>query len=207
MKPYLSLCLVMIAPLLCLSQHSSRRTGEAGLTASLPWVNNYVYHNYEQGGSSSKSGFFGLGLAGFYKSGPNKFSLNFAVTGDLPVPIGAFDYGKEGTRSNILAYVWEGLYHRQLLTRMNIIAGPHYINYRYSCISYVDSLPSYAIFDKTYGMSMGCEYIFKSKLTVALFYRPTLVSLTTKQYRHLLSLDARLDVKVWRKSTQRSVLY
>ena len=76
-------------------QNKQKQPGAIGVTASLPWVNNYSYYNYNLKKSSSKSGFVGLGASVFYKTGKNKFSLNFGFTGDLPVPVGAFDMEKK----------------------------------------------------------------------------------------------------------------
>jgi len=191
---------MLTVPFFAISQNKQKQPGAIGVTASLPWVNNYSYYNYNLKKSSSKSGFVGLGASVFYKTGKNKFSLNFGFTGDLPVPVGAFDYGKEGTRASILTNFWEGLYHRRLFHRVNILAGLNYIKYRFNFTSYVDSLPSYSKFDKTIGLTIGSEYRFSRNSSIALFYRPTIISLDQKQYRHLISLDARFDINVWRRN-------
>jgi hypothetical protein len=183
-----------------MSQDRQKQTKAIGVTASLPWVNNYSYYDYDLNHSSSKSGFVGLGASAFYKTGKSKFSLNFGFTGDLPAPIGAFDYGKEGTRTNILSNFWEGLYQRNLFERANIIAGINYVKYRFNFTSYVDTLPSYSIFDKTIGLTIGSEYRFSKTFSVALFYRPTIIPLDEEHYRHLLSLDARFDINLWRRN-------
>ena len=200
MRQFLLLSIILTFPLLSKSQDNSKQTRSIGVTASLPWVNNYTYYDYDLRKSLSKSGFIGLGASGFYKTGKNKLSLNVGFTGDLPVPMGPFDYGHEGTRTNILCAFFEGLYHRNLIAKWGIIAGLNYVKYRFVFTSYVDTLPSYSTFDKTIGLTIGSEYRFSRVFSVALLYRPTIFSLDLKQYRHLISLDARFDINVWRRN-------
>jgi len=199
MRRFLLLSIILTLPFLSKSQDHSKQAKSIGVTASLPWINSYVYYDYTIRKSSSKSGFVGLGASGFYKVAKNKFSLNGGFTGDLPAPVAAFDYGHEGTRTNILCTFFEGLYHRNLIAKWNIIAGLNYVKYCFGFTSYVDTLPSYSTFDKTLGITIGSEYRFGRTFSVALFYRPAIVSLDLKQYMHLISLDARFDINVWRQ--------
>ena len=108
-------------------------------------------------------------------------------------------YGKDGTRTNILSTFGEVIYHRNVFGKFNIIAGLNYVRYRFNFTSYVDTLPSYSIFDKTLGITVGSEYRFSKVFSVGLLYRPTIVSFDLEQYRHIISLDARFDINVWRK--------
>jgi hypothetical protein len=199
MKHPLALSIILAIPFFALSQDNQKQLRSIGITASLPWVNNYSYYNYNQGQSSSKSGFIGIGASLFYKTGKNKLSLNFGLTGDLPAPMGPFTYGKVGTRTNILATFREMLYHRKAVGKFSIIAGMNYVKYRFNFTSYEDSLPSYSIFDKTIGITSGCEYRFSKIFSLALLYRPTIISLDFKRYRHLISLDARFDIYLWKQ--------
>lgn len=207
MKQFFLLILGLI-PLLSWSQDTTRRQKAVGLTASLPWCNNYSYYNYYEQQSTGKSGFVGLGAAAFYITGKNKFSLNFGMTGDLPAPIGAFDYGKTGVRTNILSNIWEGLYHRTVFQnaeiKANIITGVNYVKYRFDVTSYVDTIPSYSVFDKTIGFTIGGECQVSKHFALAVLYRPAIISLDQKHYRHVISLDARFDIYLWqRKKTTR----
>ncbi|MEP7318284.1 MAG: hypothetical protein ABI921_06075 [Panacibacter sp.] len=179
----------MTIPFLSVSQNTTTLPKAIGITASLPWVNSYSYYDYDSKKSSAKSGFIGLGASAFYKTGKNKLSLNFGFTGDLPVPIGPFDQANEGTRTNIFSTFWEGLYHRNLFYKVNLITGLNYVNYHFNFTSFVDSLPSFSKFDKSIGFTIGSEFRFSKNSAVALFYRPTIISLNKKQYRHLISLD------------------
>lgn len=200
MRQLLILSFVLTIPFLSKSQDAQGLPRAVGVTLSLPWINSYSYYDYDLQQSSSKSGFVGLGASAFYKTAKSKLSLNFGFTGDLPVPLGAFDYGKEGTRTNILSSFWEGLYHRNLFGRVNLVGGLNYVKYRFNFTSYVDTLPSYSTFDKTIGLTVGSEYRFSKNSSIALLYRPTIISLDRKGYRHLISLDARFDINLWRRN-------
>jgi len=192
--------IILLSSLPCFSQDTSLCCQSTGITLSLPWVNNYSYHNYESKRSATKSGFVGLGASAFYKTGKHKFSLNFAITGDLPVPIGAFDYGKEGSRSNIHGELWELIYHRSIFNKVNLIGGINIVKYRYSFTSYVNQpVLFYSIDDKTTGLTLGAEYLYARNSMIAVFYRPAILSAGKKEYRHLISADARFDIHFWRR--------
>lgn len=197
MRPLWFLIFSFIIPLASMSQ-DEKQFKAIGVTASLPWVNSYSYKDYQLQNTSSRSGFAGLGASVYYKSGKNKFSLNYGFTGSLPAPIGAVDYGKEGTRTNIVSNFLEGIIHKNVAEKLNIIAGANYVKYRFDFISYVDTMPSYSISDKTLGLTIGAEYRFNRIFAIAIFYRPTIVSLDNKKYRHLISLDARFDINLWK---------
>ncbi len=193
------LLIFLTIPIFARSQNRQEPLKSIGLTASLPWINNYCYYNYDQKKSALVTGFTGLGAAVFYNAGKNKISLNIGFTGDLPAPMGAFDYGKQGTRTNIGSAFGEMIYQRNLIGRISVIAGLNYVQYRFSFTSYVNNLPSYSTLDGTWGMTMGSAYRFTKIFSLALLYRPTLISPDKKQYRHLISLDARFDITLWRQ--------
>ena len=199
MKLLLLSVTMLTIPFLGISQHTPKQPKAIGLTISLPWVNNYSYYNHHSQNTTSKSGFVGFGASAYFETGEKKFSVNLGFTGDLPAPIGAFDYAKEGTRSNILSTFVEGIYHKKLVGKLNIIAGVNHIRYRYKFTSYVNTLPSYSIFDNTLGFTIGSEYRFSRKSSIALLYRPAIISLNQKSYRHLISLDTRFDIKFWKR--------
>ena len=129
-------------------------------------------------------------------------SLNFGFTDDLPVPIGIFDYGKTGTRTNIFSTFWEGLFHKNVFNKINVIAGTNYVEYRFGFTSYIDSLPSYSRYDKTVGLTLGGEYKFSKNSSVAALYKPSLFSFDKRQYRHLISLEARFDFNLWKSKSK-----
>ena len=187
-------------PMLSASQDKSTQQKAGGFTASFPWINNYSYYDYDLKKPASKSGFVGLGAGVYFKKNNYKFSVNTGITGDLPVPIGAFDYGKEGTRTNIFSHYWEVGFHRNLAGRINIIAGFNHIKYRFRFTSYIDSLPSYSVTDRTIGLTFGGEWLARKHSSIALVYRPTIFSLGNKQYRHLVSIDCRFDINIWTRN-------
>src|SRR5438105_4960176 len=136
MKQLLLFNILLTISLIGLSQNTIISTKVVGVTISLPWINSYIYHDYETRKSSSKSGFVGLCASIFYKIDKNKVSMNFGLTGDLPVPMGPFDYAKEGTRTNIRSSFLDVLYHKNLFKRINIIAGVNYVNYKFNFTNY-----------------------------------------------------------------------
>ena len=178
---------------------ASAVTKSAGLIVQLPWINNFHYYDYEEKGGAFKSGFVGMGIGNFFNWNQNKVSFNTGFTGDLPVPVGPIDYAKEGTRTNIRSSYGELIYHKRVLEKMNIIAGINYIRYRFTFTSYVDSLPWYYKVDNTLGVTIGSEYIFSKLFTLSLLYRPAVRSFDKKGYRHVLSLDGRCDITLWKK--------
>lgn len=194
MKQCLITILTFILPIVCWSQDSMSSQKSFGLTIGLPWVNSYSYYEHDLQASKNKSGFGGLEVSFFHKQNKNKVSFNAGVTVDLPAPIGPIDFAKEGTRTVISALYMEGLYHKNLYRGLNIIGGINFINYRFGFISYVDSLPGYYKNDKTIGITSGLEYSLFKNIALGFFYRPTLFSFDTKQYKHLISLDLRFDI-------------
>lgn len=198
MKQFLLFNILLTISLTGISQITAKSTKALGVTISLPWMNNYVYHDYETSNSSSKFGFVGIGGSVFYKIDKNKVSINIGLTGDLPVPIGPFDYEKQGTKTSIQSSFLEMLYHKYLFKRVKVIAGVNHLNYKFNFTNYEDSSLSYLIADRTIGATLGGEFYFSKNSSVALFYRPAIISSDLKQYRHLLSLDFRFDIPLWK---------
>ena len=172
---------------------------EMGISIYTPWVNNYRFHDYEKNQIQSKSGFVGIGTGLFYSfSDTRKISIGLAFTGDLPVPIGAFDYAKEGIRSNIGSLYLEALFHDRIIKKLGFIIGPNLISYRYNLTSYVDTVTPYSKTNSFFGVTMSLEYFITKRISVAAHYRPTIIPLgEQRKYHHLISLDVRYDIKLW----------
>lgn len=199
MKRSLVISILLLYYQFSTAQDSTLKHYSAGVTISLPWANSFRYYDHELQRSAGKSGFFGLGLAFFYKTEKNKFSLNTGITGDLEAPIGPLDYAHTGTFSNIGTIYAELLYHHRLIKRLNILGGINYAGYRFSFTDYENVDGSYTKFDHTAGITAGAEFLIRKNAAIALLYRPALFSSGTKQYRHLLSLDFRFDINLIRK--------
>ena len=200
MKLALIFNFILIFSLSAFSQENSKtQTKVLGVTISLPYMNTYRYYDYEKNNERIESGFGGIGVAFFYKVRKNKISLNCGVTADLPAPIGPIDFEHEGTRSQISTGFIDIMYHRNLLKGLNVVGGFNMAKYKYKFISYVDTIPWYNKHDNTFGLSIGAEYVFKKSFSIAALYRPTIISFDTKQYMHLLSLDFRFDINIWRR--------
>jgi hypothetical protein len=197
MRPLLLLFLLMLS----LNAMSQRRIPKSafGVTASFPWINNFAYYDYHLVRSSSKSGFSGLSASAFYKDNKQKINFALGALGVIPVPFGPYDVVRNDY-TQIYSVFLEGTYHRRIHPRINLIAGMHYMEYGYSYWK-TDSTDYTSYTDFIGGLTAGAEYLFGRKnFSLALFYRPSLITFTgTKKYRHVISLDARIDINIFRK--------
>lgn len=175
-------------------QDTPNRKHVIGITVGAPWVNNYSYYDYDLKELKSKSGFFGLAGSLYLRTKRNKLSMNIGVTADLPAPVGPIDYLPEGTRSNIGSVYLEFVDHANVYKSVNFIAGLNFVRYIYKLTSYEDSLPGYRKYDNTVGVTMGAEYKFNRRWSVAAYYRPAVYSFDIKQYRHFISLAVTIDI-------------
>jgi len=166
-----------------------------GVTLSFPWVNNYKYVDYEYKTVRKKSGFFGLGIGAYYKRNDYKISFNIGLTEDLDSPIGAIDYSRPNTRSNISSQFAELVCHYPFYKSLNAILGLNYTSYKYEFTSFEDRFFWYKKTDHTLGFSAGVEYRFNKYISAAAIYRPAFASFETDGiYRHVISLDIRIDI-------------
>lgn len=197
MRPLLLLALLTLS----INAISQRRIPKnaVGITVSFPWINNFAYYDYNRARPYFRSGFVGIGASAFYKDEKQKFSGSMGMLGTLPVPMGPYDV-ERNNYTNLFSVFLEGAYHRRIFPRINLIAGLHYMEHEYSYWK-TDSTESQDFTDFTGGLTMGAEYLFGRKnFSLALFYRPSLITFTgTKKYRHVISLDARFDINVFRK--------
>lgn len=170
-----------------------------GVTLSFPWINNFAYYNYNLGKAASKSGFSGLGASAFYKDSKQKINFSLGLFGAIPVPFGPYDADRNNY-TQVHAAFMEGTYHKRIHPRINLIAGLHYLEHSYNYWKTDSTTYDYFV-DFTGGLTAGAEYLFGRKnFSLALFYRPGLITFTgAKKYRHVISLDARIDINVFRK--------
>jgi hypothetical protein len=173
---------------------------EIGISILTPWINNYKFYDYQKNQIQSKSGFIGLGAGIYYRFlETRKVSIGIAFTGDLPVPIGPFDYGKEGIRSNIGTLYLEALYHDRIIKKLGFIIGPNFISYRYNLVSYVDTVTPFIKTNTFLGLTMSLEYYLTKRITIATHYRPSIIPLDEqKRYHHLISFDVRYDIRLYK---------
>ena len=54
-------------------------------------------------------------------------------------------------------------------------------------------------YDKTVGLTTGLEYMFSHIFSLAAFYRPAIYSFGIKSYKRTLSIEARFNIKFWKK--------
>lgn len=193
--------LLFIFLLLSLSAISQRRAPKSaiGATLSFPWLNNFAYYDYHLAKSTFKSGFSGISAAAFYKDNTQKINFSLGMFGSIPVPFGPYDVVRNDY-TQVFSVFLEGTYHKRIFPRINLIGGMHYMEHEYS-YSKTDSTASDSYTDFTGGLTAGAEYLFGRKnFSLALFYRPGLITFTgTRKYRHVISLDARIDINIFRK--------
>lgn len=197
MRPLLLLILLMLS----LSAISQRRLPKSaiGATLSFPWINNFAYYDYHLAKPAFKSGFTGISASAFYKDNRQKVSLSLGILGTIPVPFGPYDVVRNNYTQVFAAFL-EGTYHKRIHPRINLIVGMHYMEHEYSYWK-TDSTEYDFFTDFSGGLTAGAEYLFGRKnFSLALFYRPGLITFTgTRKYRHVISLDARIDINVFRK--------
>lgn len=192
------LCTVSFAQNRKSSRKSAVYTRSAGITISLPWANLYSYHDYEQAATASKGGFIGLGLSAFYRHKNNKISVNTGSTYDLRAPMGPIDFGKTGIYTSVSSFIVEANFHHTLHKNIGLVAGVNYVRYKFHLVDY-DNSTGYDRYDPTLGLTTGLEIIPKKHFALAVFYRPALVGYGTQQYWHVVTLDLRFDIPVWKK--------
>lgn len=197
MRPLLLLALLMLS----LNAISQRRPYKSaiGATISFPWINNFAYYDYHLAKPAFKSGFTGISASAFYKDNKQKINLSLGGLGAIPVPFGPYDVVRDDYKQ-VFSVFLEGTYHKRIFPRINLIAGMHYMEHEYSYWK-PDSTDYDSFTDFTGGLTAGAEYLFGRKnFSLALFYRPSLITFTgTRKYRHVISLDARIDINIFRK--------
>ncbi len=191
------LLLVFILPgwAQCKNETSSKRLG---ITFSFPWINNYSYVDYEKNKVMKQSGFFGLGIAAYYKINEHtRIAINSGLTNDLSSPIGAIPYYTEGIHSSISNGFGELIVLPVIYENLSLVAGGNFSSYIYHLSSFVDSIPSYEKVDHTLGLTLGIEYRLNKLISVAAIYRPAMASFETDNlYRHVITFDVRVDLDI-----------
>lgn len=170
-----------------------------GVTISFPWVNNMVHYNYHLNTIDGKTGFGGFSGSLFYKTQKEKISLSIGLMGTVPVPMGPYDHDNINYTEVFVNFI-EGTFHKRVWPRINLIGGFNYMEWDYSYFK--DDTESYFYSDFTGGLTTGAEYLFgRNNFSLALFYRPALVNFDGlgSKYRHVISLDARIDINIFRR--------
>jgi long-subunit fatty acid transport protein len=183
------------------SQTKQKWQGETyGVTFTFPWLNYYRFVDYNKNDLSKKFGFFGVGIAAYYKKNKNVIAINYSATQDLSSPIAKINYAKKEIVTSIGSSFFELIYQRPIHTDFSMIMGGNFTNYYFHLASSLDSIKSYTKTDQTLGISAGIAYHFNSYYSVAAIYRPAIASFETDQlYRHLITVELRIDLDVWNK--------
>ena len=176
---------------------SSKKSGSFGITLSLP-ILNYSYYSFTE--SKGKEGLFGIGGAVYYKHNRFKYSINGAIETSNFLQFFASDVGNYINMNFI-----EGLIHYNLYKRLNIIGGVNCSTYDFvSGGMGIDSptvspYSNHVINDRTIGLTFGTELACTQHFSIAAFYRPSIISLDSKSFKQMFSLDLRFDINLWRR--------
>jgi opacity protein-like surface antigen len=171
-----------------------QQTNTIGISGSTPWVNAYHYYNYYEQKQMNEAGFVGLGAGGYWRNKNNKITIDVAVTLNAMFPFGDTEYAPDGIRDNIFTNNIELIYHRRVFHKLYVLAGPNWVNYHFRLSSGVDSVRSYTKSDQTFGLTVGAAYELIKPISVAVLYRPTIISIDHKQYWHQIGLSVRFDL-------------
>lgn len=174
------------------------RKKDIGLTLSLPYLNTITYHKYLTGKSASATGFIGFGAALFYRQNNVKFSLNVTAMMTNPNPIGPGGFGKKELRHNIHNTGIDAMVHYPLHRYFNIIGGINYMKMQHNRVGDGSTIRDFDKTDPSYGITTGIEAKLQRQFNLGLYYRPAVIGIGEKFYRHVISIDARFDFTVWR---------
>lgn len=202
MKSILTLVCIFTFLLPCNSQTEAEKSNSNyGITFSFPWINYYNYVDYHKNSSQRTFGFFGLGFSGYYKKDVTKISVNYSFTEDLSSPIGATNFSNKDLKTSIGCSYFEIIYHRPVYENLNFVGGFNITNYNFRLASKRDNVASYKKVDGTIGFSIGLEYRFNKRYSIAGMYRPTVASFETDgKYRHLINFEFRIDLDFKKKN-------
>jgi hypothetical protein len=200
MKAFAIAVFLLITPF-SKAQNLSKANETVGITFSLPWVNYYKYIDYDTKQEHAKKfGFFGLGLAVYYKKNEHQISFNCSATEDLASPIGQLDYSKQGIQKSIGSSFFELVYKHPIYKNINAVIGLNLTNYDFRLISYEKDIKSFIKRDQTLGTSIGLVYSFDNYFSAATMYRPALASFEADDiYRHLISIELLINLSIWKK--------
>lgn len=183
----------LLSAIFCFSAANAQKNisnKSAGITISLPLINNACFYKYSTDGSgknSSQGGFLGAGFALFYKENKNKFSLAY----ETPL------MNKVGN-SDINIYIIEATIHHKLSSQFALVGGLNNTIYHYQLYTDIPPFPKADKRDETIGVAAGAEFLPSESFSVIATYRPAIFSFDKKSYRAVFSLGISYDIKFWR---------
>lgn len=169
-----------------------------GLTLSFPYYNFMKYHKYLTGKSASTAGFVGIGGALFYMQNNVKFSLNITSMMNASTPLIISDFGKNGVRHHISNTGVDLMVHYPIHRYFNIVGGINYMRMSHRRNGNDSTIRDFDKTDPSYGITTGIEAKLQRQFNLGIYYRPAVIGIGEKFYRHVISIDARFDFTVWR---------
>jgi opacity protein-like surface antigen len=183
--------LFLLISLFCLSitnAQSTKPNKSAGITISLPLINQTSFYDYSAEKLTNQSGYLGGGMALFYKKNQNKFTIGY----EHP------SISKRGS-SNINTNIFEAIIHHKIFEQVAISAGLNYTIYKFHVSRDFPSLIKIDKSDATIGLTAGAEFLPSKSTSVVVTYRPSMFSFDKKSYRAVLSFAFRSDLNFWGK--------
>jgi len=190
----------LLTALFCFSVVNAQKNNlnkSAGITISLPLINNVSFYRYStdgEGGNGNQGGYLGAGVALFYQENQNKFSLVFEsplMSKSLFLP--------KGGNSNISTNIFEATIHHKVLSQVALIGGLNYATYRFQVYTDIPPFPKVDKRDETIGFTAGAEFLPSKSTSVIVTYRPSIFCFDKKSYRAIFSLGITYDIKFWKK--------
>ncbi len=190
----------LISALFCFSVVNAQKKNlsrSAGITISLPLINNASFYRYNtdgSGGNSNQGGYLGAGFALFYQENRNKFSLGYENPS-----LNKSLFTNKGGNANINANIFEATIHHKVLSQVALIGGLNYATYHFQVYTDIPPFPKADKRDATIGLTAGAEFLPSKSISVIVTYRPSVFSLDKKSYRAVFSLGITYDVNFWKK--------
>ncbi len=182
--------------LICFSTINAQTTGlnkSAGITLSLPLINQCSFYNYSDAAKSNQAGYLGGGFFLFYKRNKNKIAIGYehpSMNKSLVPPKGGY--------SNIETNIFETTIHHKFREQFGAFAGLNYTVYHFHSWNDIPPFPQVDKWDRTLGLTAGAEFLPSNSTSVVISYRPSLFSFDKKSYRAIFSFALRYDINFWK---------
>ena len=190
----------LLCALFCFSVVNAQKNNSnqsAGITISLPLINNASFYRYSTDGggqNSNQTGYLGAGFALFYQENKNKFSLGYEnpLSDKSLVP-------PKGGNSNINTKIFEATIQHKVSSQFALIGGLNYATYVFHLYTDIPPFPKVDKSDATIGLTAGAEFLPSKSISVAATYRPSIFSFDKKSYKAVFSFGIMYDINFWKK--------
>lgn len=182
--------LFLLITLFCFSiinAQSTKPTESAGITISLPLINQASFYDYSAEKLTNQYGSLGAGMGLFYKKNQNKFTIGY----EHPSL-------SERGHSTINTNIFEAIIHHQIFEQVAAIAGLHYTVYKFHLSTDYPPFTKIDKSDATIGLTAGAEFLPSKSTSFVVIYRPSLLSFDKKSYRAVFSFGFKYDINFWK---------